>query len=434
MAPSTTSTCCIARLPPEIATLVCYDIGTKDIYSLRLVSKFWNSVVTPFMRLNVNFHLNPESFQRLLDGSRQPVISKRIISLYYEPIIVIKYVADDSWKEAPISDTFINVLRPYDQYSRHLLQTTHEKHTQIHVEQKVPRNEGYGVEELSDVISRLPNLSEICMNGWLIPNRSRSADNDLAAGLDRAQSDHCSIQCMRSLLLAVHQAGTKLRVLKIDGIDWKFLQQSNETLECMKSTLSHLRSFGLSISPGYNETETDIGVEIPSCGAYLSESTRLVEFLASAPNLEDLTVGCGCFEHSPPPELRLIFGNTVWPCLQSIALDNIDAESKHLKRFFEQHASTLEHVTFQDMVLVDGRWIEVLEKMVTILKLKSASTRGELIGENPCQRWDLEPGVGASYDDLRCQGNRTSKAFQDYLVQGGSCPLIDEVAHPQCHL
>ena len=451
------SICYIDRIPPEIADLICYSIDEKDVLHLRLVSKFWNNVVTPFMPGNINVVFKPESLQRLLDISRHPVISKQITSLYYEPNTLDEYVTQDDWEETIIDDSYLQGLeaipspdaserklrayrrsitklreRPRHFYSRSHLENAYKVYTQMYAEQEDLRNKGYGLKEFSDAMSRLPNLSELRMNhGWAICQRPHNAKNAFAAGLIKAGGDYCGIPFMRSLLLAVQEAAIELGTLQLGSVDWKFLQESDKTLRCMKNALRHLTTLELAITTGMDESGNEIGVEIPTCREYLRNNTKLAEFLAAAPRLKDLAIGFDWFEPYCPAELNQIFGSTVWPCLESIALETIDTTSDNLNRFFEQHAFTLKHVSMRTIVLLDGTWTDALEHMNRILKLKSAYARGALLGKDPPQYWDLEPDIWAEHSDMRSQGNRTSKAIHDYLLEGGSCPLIDEVAHPQ---
>lgn len=95
--PQPDSTCFLERLPPEIATLICHSSDEGDVPSLRSASKFWNSVATPFMPTDIILVFKPESFQRLVDISRHPVIGKKITSLYYEPNTLCEYVTQDDW-------------------------------------------------------------------------------------------------------------------------------------------------------------------------------------------------------------------------------------------------------------------------------------------------------------------------------------------------
>lgn len=421
------------------------------------MSKFWNNVATPFLPGNVNLVFKPESFERLLDISRHPVISKQITTLYYEPNTLDEYTTQDEWEKTIIADSYTkdfetlpspdaserklrawrrNITkireRPRHNYSRDYLEKAYKEYTRMHAEQEALRNRDYGREEFSDAMSRLPRLSEICMNhGWAICQRPKGAKNAFTAGLHNAGGDYCGIPFMRSMLLAVHEAGIELGILQLGSVDWKFLHQSDEVLERMKTALRHLTTLELVISTGMDESGNEIGVEIPTCRRYLSNNTKLAEFLAAAPNLKHLGIGFDWFEPYCPAELKQVFGSTTWPCLESVALENIDAASENLNRFLEQHASTLKHVTMKTVRLLEGTWIDSLQKMNKILNLKSAYIRGDLLGEDPPQHWVLEPDIWAEYSDLRSQGNRTSKAIQDFLVQGGSCPLIDEDAHPQ---
>lgn len=452
--PNSGSTCYIDRLPPEIASSICYHINDEDVPKLRLVSNFWNNIATTFLPKDVNLVFRPDSFQRLLNISRHPVISKQITSLYYEPNTLNEYITQESWERniidpiqkedigaRPAPDASERTLRawrrnitkilkrPHHNYSRSYLKKAYREYTRIYAEQEDLRSRDYGFKDFADAMSRLPKLSQICMNyEWAICERLTNAKNAFAAGLINSGGDYCGIPFMRSLLLAVHAAGVELGTLQLGSVDWKFLQLSDEILESMKSTLRHLTILELVISTGMDGNE--MGVEIRDCRKYLRKN-KLAKFLAAAPNLKDLTIGFDWNRPYSPAELNQIVGTTTWPCLESIALENVDAAPENLNRFFGQHASTLKHVGMKTIRLLAGTWIETLENTSKTLNLKSAYVRGDILGEDPRQYWDLKPGVWTEHSDLRSQGNRTSKAIQDYLVQGGTCPLIDEDTHPQ---
>ncbi len=459
--PDFNSTCYVDRVPPEIAGLICYFSKEEDVPNLRLVSKFWNNIATPFLLRHVNLVFKPESLQRLLDISRHPVISKQITSLYYEPNTLDEYTTQHAWEmhvydcnymedfEArPVLPAFdasererrayrrnVTKIRekPRHNYSKGYLAKAYKEYSQMYAEQEDLRNRDYGLKDLSDAMSRLPNLSEICMNySWAICPRPKGAKNAFAAGLVNAGGDYCGIPFMRSMLLAVHGAGLELGTLQLGSVDWKFLKQSDRVLERMKTALHGLTTLELAITTGLDESGNEIGVEIPICRKYVSRNAKLAEFLAAAPNLKDLTIGFDWNEPSSPAELNQIFGSTTWPCLESIALENIDAASETLSRFFEKHASTLKHVAMKHMRLQEGTWVETLERMKKALNLRSAYMRGDILGENPHQHWILAPEIWAEYGDLGSQGNRTRKAIEKYLVRGGdTCPLLDGDMHPQ---
>ena len=452
--PNSNSTCYVDHVPPEIAGLICYFSKEEDVPHLRLVSKFWNNVATPFLLSDVNLVFKPESLQRLLDISRHPVISKQITSLYYEPNTLDEYSTQHAWEmhvydcdymedfEArPVLPAFdasererrafrrnVTKIRrkPRHNYSKSYLAKAYKEYSRMYAEQEDLRNRDYGLEDLSEAMSRLPNLSKI----WV--NYSWGAKNAFAAGLIAAGRDYCGIPFMRSLLLAVHGAGLELGTLKLGSVNWKFVKQSDRVLERMKIALRRLTTLELAITTGLDESGNEFGVEVTICRKYLSRYAKLAEFLAAAPNLKDLTIGFDWNEPSSPAELNQIFGSTTWRCLESIALEKIDAASETLSRFFEQHASTLKHVAMRDMRLQEGTWVETFERMKKALNLKSAYMMGHILGENPHQHWILEPDLWVEYSDLSPQGARTRKAIENYLVQGGdTCPLLDGDMHPQ---
>ena len=456
--PQLSSPCYIERIPPEIANLICYSIDKEDALNLRLVSKFWNDVATPFMPSmpgKVNLIFKPESFQRLVDIPRHPVIGKQVTSLYYQPDTLIEHATKGDWKKdvcdrrvfqrreaVPPPDASERSLRLYRRndarncgrpphnYSRSQLEKAYKEYTRMYAEQEDLRNRGYGFKELSDAMSRLPNLSDICMSHrGAICQGPRGLMTAFAAGLSRGRGDYCGIPFMRSLLLAVYEAGIELDTLRLGDVNWKFLQQSDETLKRIKHTLRHLTTLDLVIS---TETVYRPSEEIPICRNYLRNNNTLSEFLAAAPKLKDLEITFDAYESSCPAGLNQIVGDTVWPYLERIAISNIDATLEDWSHFFKRHASTLKHLTMRNIILQNGSWIDALEKMGQVLNLKSVYATGDLIGEDPSQRWYLGPDVEVRVNNVFTQANGTGEAVQDYLVKGGSCPLLDGVAHPQC--
>ena len=451
------SSCCIERIPPEVANLICYNIDKEDALNLRLVCKFWNDVATPFMpsmSQKVTLIFKPESFQRLVDIPRHPFIGKQVTSLYYEPDTLMKHATKDDWEDyitsfprceaEPPSDASERGLRLYNRnvardraspvrnYSRSHLDKAYKEYTRMYAEQEDLRNRGYGFKQLSDAMSRLPNLSDICMNhGSAICQGPKGVNNAFASSLSKPRGDYyCGdggISFMRSLLLAVYEAGIELDTLRLGAVNWKFLQQSDETLKRIKYTLRYLTTLELAISATTEHTYPEIA---PTYRNYLRNNSALSEFLTAAPKLKVLAITFDNYRPNCPAGLNQIVGDTVWPYLESIAMDCVDATFEDWNHFFKQHASTLKHVTMRTIILRNGTWIDALEKMSQVLNLRSVEASGSLIGLNPSQHWYLGPDVFTIFSTSPTR-NRTSKAVQDYLVEGGSCPLLDEVAHPQ---
>ena len=454
----TDSTCYIESLPTEISNSICHLIDEKDILNLRLASKFWNNIATFFFPRNVNLVFKPESFRRILEISRHPVISKQVTSLYYQPNILDEYVSQEKWEKriaysgyprnferCPGPDASERSLRCWrrnltkyrarhlHRYSRGYVKKAYKGYTQRYAEQEDLRNRNYGLKELSNALSHFPNLSEICLNHGRAIYEPPIGFRDLfAGGLLSAGEDYCGIPFMRSLLHAIQEADVALNELQISSVDWRFLQQSGDAWVHMKSALRHLTILELEISTAMEDhRDGDFGVEIPTCRRYLDNNTnKLPDFLAAARNLKHLKISFQWHEPCCPAELEQVFGNVTWPCLESIILEYIDATSVNLDRFFRKHASTLKHLSMETVCLQKGNWPKTLERMNKVLNLKSADFRGYLLGEYPSQRWRLEPDALTELGYMRSQGIRTRKAVEEFLVRGGCCPLIDNDAHP----
>lgn len=327
--PQLSSPCYIERIPPEIANLICYSIDEEDALNLRLVCKFWNDVATPFMPSmpgKVNLIFKPESFQRLVDIPRHPVIGKQVTSLYYEPDMLIKHATQDDWEdhitsfprrgEEPPSDASERSLRLYNRnaardrvspvrnYSRSHLGKAYKEYTRMYAEQEDLRNRGYGFKEQSDAISRLPKLSDICINhGGAICQGPEDVNNAFVVGLSRVIGDYWGgdgIPYMRSLLNAVYEAGIELDTLRLSYVNWKFLQQRDETLKRMKYTLRYLTTLELAIST----SPEHMCAEIPICRNYLRNNNTLSEFFAAAPKLKDLVITFDGFKPYYPAGLN----------------------------------------------------------------------------------------------------------------------------------
>ena len=175
--------CHIGRLPPEVARLICRFLEEQDVFSLRLVCNFWDNVAASFMPRDLLLSFSSESFERLLHISQHPIISKQINSLHYEPNTLDELVSQDVWEKQIFGDGFLNNSnniepgpstdandqakrhqKPGQKYSEYQLRKAYREYTLTYTDEKDLRNKGYGLDQLSTAIARLPNLSEICIN------------------------------------------------------------------------------------------------------------------------------------------------------------------------------------------------------------------------------------------------------------------------------
>lgn len=139
-------------------------------------------------------------------------------------------------------------------------------------EQDALRNNGYGFQELVEAIAGLPRLVVVHIRhadySWSVhfngegdvkgnPFRAALAKG----GLDISHRKPPGFFHMRSLMLAIHQAGLQLGVLKIDAGSWKFLQQDDEVIEKMETVLKSVQAFMLTICFASAKDEGPIEVD-----------------------------------------------------------------------------------------------------------------------------------------------------------------------------
>lgn len=298
------------------------------------------------------------------------------------------------------------------------------------------REEDYGSHVISDALDRLPKLVNIStyLGCSHMPPTSYLCEG-FKASLHRPYGDYGHSQPngvpqMRSLLLGCHQTGRQLTKLIIGDVNWQFLRDEADNINMMKQSLRHLRVLDLTISTAYDFDKNEPGPEIPKCREYLTNNA-LCDFVKAAPELESLSIAFNCYTTNCATELKHIVRDHHWKNLKRVEFEQIDATQADFASFFIRHASTLRHLGLRGIrLLKQGEWVPTLEGIQKTLSLDSASIRESLYCKDPPQYWGLDAAVWEDDDDEEPRGNITSKAVSDYLVHGGSCPLLDEEKHP----
>ena len=451
-------------LPPEIADIICNAAEEEDISSLRLVSKFWHNVATPYLTEEARLIFKQSSFTNLSNVASHLPLSKHVKSLYYEPNVLHRHPWVE-WEENLLTRVNCDELPPppslgasrrdWRSWHRALTKacrpetpsyTEAEKdeaweiYRKLLLEQEDLRAGDYGASELQDALSRFPQLVKVNMNhGWGLWSRDgnprKPKTDPYAAALTHAGGDHhhadpSGVRQMRSLMLAIRDAKRKIDTLRVGDVSWKFLQQDEATLNKMKEVLIPLEVLQLVISTGFDFDEEEIGTEIPECRRFLSNN-KLHDFISAAPDLKHLTICFDWYEPYCPALFINVVDSTRWSYLRRVTFECIETSEHDWLDFFQRHSPTLKSVAVNTIGLLDGEWSNVLENMQQCLNLEWASFHHDLFGDDPPQHWNLEPSPWVSSGDMGSQGNRTRKALEEFMVNGGSCPLRDEVAHPQ---
>lgn len=266
-------------------------------------------------------------------------------------------------------------------------------------------------------MKNLPNLSDIIMSlGSGVDKLSGYSRNAFRPVLqnafgDRSETDRPGVRQALSVFQAAHHAHLELDELRLGYVDWKILQPG-EDWNMIKEVVKQVRLLEFNMSTGHDKATDEFGADIPERRQLISTGW-LHELISGAATLEALSLCFDWNEPQSPAYFQDVFQDLTWSYLQ-ITLEKIDASAQDWLDFFDRHSSTLRHVVMHTIRLTTGSWNEVLESMSGALNLDFAYLRGELLGEDPKQYWDLEPAPWAEYSDWRIRRTghlKRSKTF-----------------------
>ncbi|KAG7008537.1 hypothetical protein G7Y79_00005g016780 [Physcia stellaris] len=289
-------------------------------------------------------------------------------------------------------------------------------------------------------MSNLPKLAVIRTSlGTGIVRREDGHQESFASAMRGYLQYHLElvgIQHLRALLMAAHRAKLSLKTVQLTDAYWRFLQAEDSDFHRMTEALKSVRHFDIHINTGIVGAQDGAENDLMQCSEYLRTSRRLIRLIEGSRVLNTLIVACDRFAPRCPARLDYVVGNTTWDYLASVVFQNLDTDEDSWAAFYIRHHETLRHVRFGNIRLLSGEWVSALQKMRQVLRLTSASVLGVLRAEAPPQCWiltqiNLETGAEIVHDDMSSPCNHTRKAIQDYLLNGGDCPLLDEVQHPQ---
>ena len=313
------------------------------------------------------------------------------------------------------------------------------KYQSLFSAQEQLRKQDFGAPVILDAFSRLPKLVSISTSLGRNPMPgSPYLHGRFQPGLlhqygDLVQCHPAGVPQLRSLLLGSHHAGRQLTKLIIGNVNWQFLRDEAGNIDRMKQSLRHLRVLDLMISTDYYINADVVRFQISEGREYPGDNA-LCDFIKAAPELESLSIAFDYYTTGYATRLKQIVCDHHWPNLMRVEFDKIDATQTDFADFFTRHASTLRHLGLRDIRLVEQcQWVPTLEMVQETLSLDTATLGHGIHCEDPPQYWTLEANDFEDDDEEDAQGNITSKALSNYLVHGGSCPLLDEGKHPnQC--
>ena len=398
-------------LPTEILVVVCSHLFRADNWSpgsrrwaiqeFRLVCREFAAAAFQFLTSVAYLSQYDYDLEILTTLSQHPILSKNIRSM----------VCDDSHlSPAHRSETLDKKA------------VAHLKRMQK--EQKNIRRQGEDLAVFCAALTRFPNLKSITVTdgcndiggSYSTPVRFRSGSWDTETlwplgwpakvpfdhVWNQASSPyHTFITVIRGLSIMGHQIHELSVESKEYGISHRMMfDASHKDFEHLCNVFKSLLKVDLNINTHGEALWEEGTLKSGLIGAMLSKATCLESLqLSSVPSEANGYI-------NPVLTLSEGLGDTVWPFLHRLSLNEFSIGHRDLTGFLLRHRATLRHVQFLNLFLEGGSWSE------TLIELRKNS-----IIWDKCDMWQI---TDEDIDYCQCGDN-----IVRYLREGGDNPLAD---------
>lgn len=227
--------------------------------------------------------------------------------------------------------------------------------------------------------------------------------------------------CMQlhTMLVAASDADTKLRSLAAATVSFMFFGDALGELHKIHDAISGLENLRLDLHRNFiNEDDPVDQLEMEGFLRAMKDQ-RLVEFFANAPNLRTLKVVAPIAEDGDDRvPLDNLLGNTVWPKLEALHVQNVECASTELLGLLRRHSITLQRLNLVDIVFREGDFESFATSIAGQLPaLRKVRLRGDFVS-------DAQPGADFSFDPVndRKDYDEYTLVMQMYFVKGGTFP------------
>ncbi|TGO19093.1 hypothetical protein BTUL_0006g01300 [Botrytis tulipae] len=345
-------------LPIEMIQTICKYLPIEDILNFRLMSNVCAAAGIDRLAQNIYVIFTRESFEKLLNISKHPRMSKRVLAIHYDPLRM-RAVGEDDYnhllsdvKFQPGSESLTKMVRGF------------EARNKICEEQDLMVKSEFSSFVFSQVLPKLSSLNRLTMVQCEL-KQSVHLRLDVkptptfcdSMGHDARYHKEASI-----FLAAAANAGTKLDYLQLERLTLNMLFDAptgTNTILSYWPDARYLRHLHL-----WN-------IRTPSSKAYHG----LKQLLQATSNLEHLLITEGSAESKwPKIDWDEIIGGLTMPSLNSVDLWSLVGSKSSLIEFFQRHAKTLRDLTLRYCFLKEPviEWGEVFDGIKNDLTLRTA--------------------------------------------------------------
>ncbi|KAF7874084.1 hypothetical protein EAF04_002756 [Stromatinia cepivora] len=362
-------------LATELLAMICEYLPREDLICFRLTSKICADVASKCLFRDLHVMFTEKSFQNLLNVSKQPGLSKHVRSLYYEPRML---------RDVEVSEfrsRVIRMVKEDDVTSQETFEEEWKAYRRIIESASFMKANYYDFFALAQALQNFQNLKYINVNSDGPDSHpafhERFSTGDIYFEIYATAFDKEDAKCraLQTIITAVGLAGIELNTLTATVIPPCFFS----------SVLSHGHNHIPQIAPHLKRM--DISFSLDFLDKVSLVALGIQKFLSPAVNLEALRVAMDpecLLEEDTVPAISWdsIVGSLVkLPKLQSLELCHISGTHEFFSKFFEDHASTLQHLYLESMSLEGdiSRWGNVFTTLQN-LPLRTCKLEGDFWG------------------------------------------------------
>ncbi|KAI4221330.1 MAG: hypothetical protein LQ349_007868, partial [Xanthoria aureola] len=438
----------ILKLPPELQHVIFTLSDGQAVRNLRLSCKALAEIgLSHFMR-DAELLFTRSSFDRLKDISLNYGIQVRSlhycvdllseypdISEYFAHVVYTmpvracddtpELLQDVSSREWWLRMRHLGRVGNPVRYTKRQLEVGWKLYSKLWTEQSLLRDGSYGENEITDIITRLPNLKLVVLSNFTYGEEETQYFSDNYKGTlvqvegDEGYGQPCGLPQLFSLIQALYEAGTEIESFTAGLVSWRILEVGPADRKAMMSVFATLKSFKLMLlttqiyerNHFIDRLSTRIEEE-NHCVDFISRGGHL-RLLRSMPNLENLEF---CVVTNYHFRLERMFRTISWRYLREIVLENVQGSGKDLLDFLGRHSATLRTLQIRSYWLYEGLWLYIFREMRANLALTN---------------FEFEDGTnftdfGDSWEDI---GHATKCKIKEYVLRKEDVTLDDIIKH-----
>ncbi|KAL8990081.1 MAG: hypothetical protein Q9169_008212 [Polycauliona sp. 2 TL-2023] len=380
----------IIKLPSELQHLIFNAADMEDICNLRLTCKALAEIGVSYVLRQVELLFTRNSFDHLKavlpnKGHHVKSFVYRVSTLsnfhtFDEYIGRVAEQLEYDWEadqaapepapEASSRESRLyarqvaRAVKPKIRYTTRQLRIGWEHHKILYNEQTLLRTNFHGENELTNFIFQMPGLNEITVNGYKdSANESQNFKNAYRQTLllpdnDEGHADPCGVPQLLSIIQAINNAATKIKVFRVKRISWKLLRADSENRKTLERFLAKLRSFTATFTLDHLDWWS-------LAGSLATDQTDLEEhvyhgrhlwLLRAMPDLRELDIRFSYLEDHHFDMVQM-FSGIHWCYLQTLCLNDVKGTDRNLLDFLEQHVATLKTLALARFSLTQGLWL-----------------------------------------------------------------------------